>query len=60
MHIRIVDTAGNKATLHDVAVRALAKTIFLPVDIIVGVVKTRSLGYIRYFAYYTRTIIIRV
>jgi uncharacterized RDD family membrane protein YckC len=60
LRIKIVDINGGKVTLHEAALRSLAKTLFLPLDLLIGIIKTRKQGWIRYFDYYTRTIVISV
>jgi len=53
--IRIVDVSGARMTPHEAAVRSLAKVLILPIDIIVGLIKSRKAGFLRFFGQYTRT-----
>jgi len=58
--IRVVEVSGARMTLHEAAIRALTKVMFLPIDIIAGLVKARKTGFLRYFGYYTRTWVVKV
>jgi uncharacterized RDD family membrane protein YckC len=59
LRIRIVTVSGARMTAHEAAVRALAKVFILPLDILVGLIKARKAGFLRYFEFYTRTWVIR-
>ncbi|MFX1563707.1 MAG: RDD family protein [Promethearchaeota archaeon] len=58
--IRIVDMSGARMTPHEAAVRSLAKVLILPIDIIVGLIKSRKAGFLRFFGQYTRTWVLRI
>jgi uncharacterized RDD family membrane protein YckC len=60
LRIRIVTVSGARMTAHEAAVRALAKVFILPLDILVGIIKARKAGFLRYLEFYTRTWVIRV
>jgi uncharacterized RDD family membrane protein YckC len=57
--IRIVDVSGARIAQHPAAVRALTKVLILPIDILVGLIKSRKAGFLRFFGYYTRSWIVR-
>lgn len=57
--IRIVDVSGARMSPHEAAIRALTKVLILPFDILVGVIKSRSVGFLRFFGQYTRTWVVR-
>ena len=41
------------------AIRALTKVLILPFDLLVGLIKTRKAGFLRFFGQYTRSWVIR-
>jgi uncharacterized RDD family membrane protein YckC len=57
--IRIVDVSGARMAQHPAAVRALTKVLILPFDILVGLIKTRKAGFLRFFGHYTRSWVVR-
>jgi len=57
--IRIVDVSGARIAQHPAAVRALTKVLILPFDIILGLIKSRKAGFLRFFGQYTRSWVIR-
>lgn len=57
--IRIVDVSGARLAQHPAAVRALTKVLILPFDILVGVIKSRKAGFLRFFGQYTRSWVVR-
>ena len=57
--IRIVDISGARMSPHEAAIRALTKVLILPIDVLVGLVKTRKVGFLRFFGHYTRTWVIK-
>lgn len=59
LRIRIVDIGGARMTPHEAAVRSLAKVLLLPFDIIVGLIKSRKSGFLRFFGQYTRTWVVK-
>jgi uncharacterized RDD family membrane protein YckC len=59
MGIQIVDVSGARMIPHAAAIRALTKVLILPLDILVGLIKSRKAGFLRFFGNYTRTWVIR-
>lgn len=57
--IRIVDVSGARIAQHPAAVRALTKVLILPIDILVGLIKSRKAGFLRFFGQYTRSWVVR-
>ncbi|MFW9830654.1 MAG: RDD family protein [Candidatus Thorarchaeota archaeon] len=57
--IRIVDVSGARMNPHAAAIRALTKVLVLPFDILIGLIKSRKAGFLRFFAQYTRTWVVR-
>ncbi len=57
--IRIVDVSGARFAQHPAAVRALTKVLILPIDILVGLIKSRKSGFLRFFGQYTRSWVVR-
>ncbi len=57
--IRIVDVSGARMIPHTAAIRALIKVLILPFDIMVGLVKSRKAGFLRFCGQYTRTWVVR-
>ncbi len=57
--IRLVDVSGARMAQHPAAVRALTKVLILPFDILMGLIKTRKAGFLRFFGHYTRSWVVR-
>jgi uncharacterized RDD family membrane protein YckC len=57
--IRIVDVSGARIAQQPSAVRALTKVLILPFDILVGLIKSRKAGFLRFFGHYTRSWVVR-
>ncbi|MFX1566615.1 MAG: RDD family protein [Promethearchaeota archaeon] len=57
--IRIVDVSGARIAQQPAAVRALTKVLILPIDILVGLIKSRRTGFLRFFGQYTRSWVVR-
>jgi uncharacterized RDD family membrane protein YckC len=57
--IRIVDVSGARIAQHPAAIRALTKVLILPIDILVGLVKARKIGFLRFFGQYTRSWVVK-
>jgi len=60
MKIRVVKTNGDKVNVLECAIRNIGKVFFLPFDVLVGVLFYRKKGYIKFFDYYTETMVERV
>ncbi len=60
MGLKVVKNDGRKITLMDSAIRNMGKIFFLPIDIILGIILYRKMGYIRFFCYYTETKVIKI
>ncbi len=59
LRIQIVDISGARMVPHAAAIRALTKVLILPLDVIVGLIKSRQAGFLRFFGQYTRTWVVR-
>ncbi len=59
LKIRIVDVSGARIGQQPAAVRALTKVLILPFDILVGLIKSRKAGFLRFFGQYTRSWVVR-
>jgi uncharacterized RDD family membrane protein YckC/DNA-binding transcriptional ArsR family regulator len=59
MRIRIVDVSGARIAQHPAAIRALTKVLILPIDIVVGLIKSRKVGFLRFFGQYTRSWVVQ-
>ncbi|MFX1319151.1 MAG: RDD family protein [Promethearchaeota archaeon] len=57
--IRIVDVSGARVAQQPAAIRALTKVLILPFDILVGLIKSRKAGFLRFFGQYTRSWVVR-
>jgi uncharacterized RDD family membrane protein YckC len=57
--IRIVDVSGARIAQQPAAVRALTKVLILPFDILIGLIKSRKAGFLRFFGQYTRSWIVQ-
>jgi uncharacterized RDD family membrane protein YckC len=58
--IRVVKIGGLKLGLIESAIRNAGKVFLLPLDLIVGVLLFSRKGFIRFFDYYTDTIVEKV
>ena len=50
---------GARMIPHAAAIRALTKVLILPFDILIGLIKSRKAGFLRFFGHYTRTWVVR-
>lgn len=57
--VQIVDVSGARMVPHAAAIRALTKVLILPFDILIGLIKSRKAGFLRFFGHYTRTWVVR-
>ncbi len=57
--VQIVQVGGARMIPHAAAIRALTKVLILPFDLLVGLIKTRKAGFLRFFDQYTRSWVIR-
>ncbi|MFX1301198.1 MAG: RDD family protein [Promethearchaeota archaeon] len=57
--VQIVQVGGARMIPHAAAIRALTKVLILPLDLLVGLIKTRKAGFLRFFDQYTRSWVIR-
>lgn len=57
LKIRVVKTSGMKMSLMESVIRNLGKVFLLPIDIALGLLHYRKKGFLRFFDYYTQTIV---
>ena len=57
--VQIVQVGGARMIPHAAAIRALTKVLILPFDLLVGLIKSRKAGFLRFFGQYTRSWVIR-
>ncbi len=60
LKIRVVKIGGLRLNLIESAIRNAGKVFLLPLDLIVGIIFLRKRGFIRFFDYYTDSIIEKV
>lgn len=59
LRIHIVDVSGARMIPHTAAIRALTKVLILPIDVIIGLIKSRKAGFLRFFGQYTRSWVVK-
>jgi len=57
MGIRVVAVTGRRLTIVESGIRNAGKVFLLPIDLLVGIFFLRNEGYVRFFDYYTRSMV---
>ena len=60
MKIRVVKKGGLRLGIVESGIRNAGKIFLLPLDLIIGIIFFRKRGYIRFFDYYTDSVVERV
>ncbi|GBC68606.1 hypothetical protein HRbin01_00289 [archaeon HR01] len=57
MGIRATTITGRRLTIVESGIRNAGKVFLLPIDLLVGIIFLRGRGYLRFFDYYTRSMV---
>ncbi len=57
--LRVLRVDGGKVSLVEAGIRNAGKVFLLPVDLALGLILYRRLGYLKFTDYYTRTMVVR-